>query len=30
VLVGAIPATIALIGWFWPKSPEPDPEPTIS
>jgi cytochrome c oxidase subunit 1 len=30
VLVGAIPATIALIGWFWPKSPQPDPEPTIS
>jgi len=30
VLVGAIPATIALIGWFWPKSLAPDPEPTIS
>ena len=30
VLIGAIPATIALIGWFWPKSPVPDPEPTIS
>jgi len=30
VLVGAIPATIALIAWFWPKSPEPDLEPTIS
>jgi len=30
VLFGAIPATIALIGWFWPKSPEPDQEPTIS
>jgi hypothetical protein len=30
VLFGAIPATIALIAWFWPKSPEPEPEPTIS
>jgi len=30
VLAGAIPATIALIGWFWPKSPEPELEPTIS
>jgi heme/copper-type cytochrome/quinol oxidase subunit 1 len=30
VLVGAVPATIALIAWFWPKSPEPDAEPTIS
>jgi heme/copper-type cytochrome/quinol oxidase subunit 1 len=30
VLFGAIPATIALIGWFWPKSPEPELEPTIS
>ena len=30
VLFGAIPATIALIAWFWPKSPDPEPEPTIS
>jgi cytochrome c oxidase subunit 1 len=30
VVVGAIPSTIALIAWFWPKSPVPDPEPTIS
>src|SRR4030095_260001 len=30
VLFGAVPVTIALIGWFWPKSPTPDPEPTIS
>jgi cytochrome c oxidase subunit 1 len=30
VLFGAVPATIALIAWFWPKSPTPDPEPTIS
>jgi len=30
VLFGAIPATIALIAWFWPKSPEPELEPTIS
>jgi heme/copper-type cytochrome/quinol oxidase subunit 1 len=30
VLFGAVPATVALIAWFWPKSPAPDPEPTIS
>jgi cytochrome c oxidase subunit 1 len=30
VLFGTVPATIALIAWFWPKSPTPDPEPTIS
>ncbi|MFL6768469.1 MAG: cytochrome c oxidase subunit I [Sphingomicrobium sp.] len=30
VLFGALPAMIALIAWFWPKSPIPDPEPTIS
>jgi cytochrome c oxidase subunit 1 len=30
VVVGAIPATIAMIAWFWPKSPAPEPEPTIS
>jgi cytochrome c oxidase subunit I len=30
VLVGAVPATIALIAWFWPKSPLPHPEPVIS
>jgi cytochrome c oxidase subunit I len=30
VLFGAIPATIALIAWFWPKSPDPAAEPTIS
>jgi heme/copper-type cytochrome/quinol oxidase subunit 1 len=30
VLFGAVPATIALIAWFWPKSPTPEPEPTIS
>ena len=30
VLFGAVPATIALIAWFWPKSPMPKPEPTIS
>jgi heme/copper-type cytochrome/quinol oxidase subunit 1 len=30
VLFGAVPAMIALIAWFWPKSPIPDPEPTIS
>jgi cytochrome c oxidase subunit I len=30
VIFGAIPASIALIAWFWPKSSVPDPEPTIS
>ena len=30
VLFGAVPATIALIAWFWPKSSTPTPEPTIS
>ena len=30
VVFGTIPVAIALIGWFWPKSPTPDPEPTIS
>jgi cytochrome c oxidase subunit I len=30
VLFGAVPVAIALIAWFWPKSPTPDPEPTIS
>ena len=30
LLIGAIPATIALIAWFWPKSPVPHPEPVIS
>ena len=30
VVFGAIPATIALTAWFWPKAPTPDPEPTIS
>lgn len=30
VVFGAVPATIALIAWFWPKSATPDPEPVIS
>ena len=30
LLVGAVPGAIALIAWFWPKSPVPMPEPTIS
>jgi cytochrome c oxidase subunit I len=30
VVFGAVPAAIALIAWFWPKSPTPTPEPTIS
>jgi cytochrome c oxidase subunit I len=30
VAFGAVPVGVALIGWFWPKSPTPDPEPTIS
>jgi cytochrome c oxidase subunit 1 len=29
VLFGAVPASIALIAWFWPKEPVPSPEPTI-
>ena len=29
VVIGAVPATIALIAWFWPKSPTPSPEPVI-
>ena len=29
VVVGAIPAGIALLAWFWPKGP-PEPEPVIS
>jgi cytochrome c oxidase subunit 1 len=27
---GAVPATIALVAWFWPKSPAPELEPVIS
>ena len=30
VLFGAVPVTIALIAWFWPKDLAPDEEPTIS
>ena len=30
VLFGAVPVTIALTAWFWPKSPTPDLEPVIS
>jgi cytochrome c oxidase subunit 1 len=30
VLFGAIPVSIALIAWFWPKSATPHPEPTIA
>ena len=30
LVVGAVPGSIALIAWFWPKSAEPMPEPTIS
>ena len=29
VLWGAIPVAIAVIGWFWPKSPPDTPEPAI-
>ena len=29
LLFGAVPASIALIAWFWPKGP-PEPEPVIS
>jgi cytochrome c oxidase subunit 1 len=30
LVVGAIPGGIALLAWFWPKSPTPHPEPVIS
>lgn len=30
VVIGSVPATIALIAWFWPKSRAPSLEPTIS
>jgi cytochrome c oxidase subunit 1 len=30
VLFGSIPAAIALIAWFWPKSLEREPEPVIT
>jgi cytochrome c oxidase subunit 1 len=30
VAVGAVPATIALIAWFWPKELKRHPEPVIS
>jgi cytochrome c oxidase subunit 1 len=30
ILIGAVPGAIALTAWFWPKSPEPHPEPVIS
>jgi O-antigen/teichoic acid export membrane protein len=30
VVVGAIPATIALTAWFWPKELKRHPEPVIS
>jgi cytochrome c oxidase subunit 1 len=30
LLFGAIPVTIALIAWFWPKDLQPDPEPVIT
>jgi cytochrome c oxidase subunit 1 len=30
VAIGAVPAAIALIAWFWPKDPMPGPEPVIS
>jgi len=29
VVWGAIPVTVALIAWFWPKSPDTHPEPVI-
>ena len=29
VVVGSIPLTIALIGWFWPKSSDVPPEPVV-
>jgi cytochrome c oxidase subunit 1 len=30
LVFGALPGGIALIAWFWPKSPAPSPEPLIS
>jgi cytochrome c oxidase subunit I len=30
VLIGAVPVTVALIAWFWPKSAQVEPEPTVS
>ena len=30
VAFGAIPAAVALTAWFWPKSPTPGAEPTIT
>ncbi len=30
LVVGAVPAGIALIAWFWPKTPGPHPEPQIT
>jgi cytochrome c oxidase subunit I len=30
VVFGAVPVAIALVAWFWPKSPEPEQEPVIS
>jgi len=30
VLFGSVPATIALIAWFWPKAPKPEAEPVIA
>jgi cytochrome c oxidase subunit 1 len=29
VAFGTVPVAIALIAWFWPKSPEPSFEPVI-
>jgi cytochrome c oxidase subunit I len=29
VVIGALPVTAALIGWFWPKNPKVSPEPVI-
>jgi cytochrome c oxidase subunit I len=30
VVFGTVPVSVALIAWFWPKSPEPEREPVIS
>jgi len=30
LVFGAVPAGIALIAWFWPKTPGPAPEPQIT
>jgi heme/copper-type cytochrome/quinol oxidase subunit 1 len=30
LVFGTIPIAVALAAWFWPKTPEPSPEPQIT